>query len=55
MKVKAGEIVELDTPANIYHGAKHEYTRTLLSSFPSLTGDRGGFLRTGVETTGATR
>ena len=41
--------MELDTPANIYHGAKHEYTRTLLSSFPSLTGDRGGFLRTGAD------
>ena len=53
--MKAGEIVELDTPANIYHGATHEYTRTLLSSFPSLTGDRGGFLRTGVDTTGAAR
>jgi peptide/nickel transport system ATP-binding protein len=45
--MKSGEVVELDTPANIYRGAKHEYTRTLLSSFPSLTGDRGGFLRTG--------
>ena len=41
----AGEIVELDTPENIYRGAKHEYTRKLLGSFPSLTGDRGGFIR----------
>ena len=40
-----GEIVELDTPAHIYRGAKHEYTRRLLGSFPSLTGDRGGFIR----------
>jgi peptide/nickel transport system ATP-binding protein len=47
--MRAGEVVELDTPANIYHGATHEYTRTLLSSFPSLTGDRGGFLRTGAD------
>ncbi|MEZ3160867.1 ABC transporter ATP-binding protein [Microbacterium sp. BWT-B31] len=43
--MRAGEIVELDTPENIYRGATHEYTRKLLSSFPSLTGDRGGFLR----------
>ena len=40
-----GEIVELDTPTNIYHRAKHEYTRKLLGSFPSLTGERGGFIR----------
>jgi peptide/nickel transport system ATP-binding protein len=40
-----GEIVELDTPAKIYHSAKHEYTRKLLGSFPSLTGERGGFIR----------
>ena len=46
--MRAGEIVELDTPAHIYRNPKHEYTRTLLGSFPSLTGDRGGFLRTGA-------
>nr|WP_194720164.1 ABC transporter ATP-binding protein [Cellulosimicrobium arenosum] len=39
-----GEIVELDTAANIYHHAQHEYTRKLLGSFPSLTGERGGFV-----------
>ncbi|QEO10396.1 ABC transporter ATP-binding protein [Protaetiibacter larvae] len=43
--MKEGEVVELDTPEHIYRGASHEYTRKLLSSFPSLTGDRGGFLR----------
>ena len=43
--MRAGEIVELDTPENIYRGATHAYTRTLLRSFPSLTGDRGGFVR----------
>jgi peptide/nickel transport system ATP-binding protein len=43
--MRSGEIVELDTPENIYRGAKHEYTRTLLGSFPSLTGERGGFVR----------
>ncbi|MBD5786110.1 ABC transporter ATP-binding protein [Cellulosimicrobium terreum] len=40
-----GRIVELDTAENIYHGAQHEYTRKLLGSFPSLTGERGGFVR----------
>ncbi|HEV7743063.1 MAG TPA: ABC transporter ATP-binding protein [Pseudolysinimonas sp.] len=46
--MRAGEIVELDTPSHIFRAPKHEYTRTLLGSFPSLTGDRGGFLRTGA-------
>jgi peptide/nickel transport system ATP-binding protein len=46
--MRAGEIVELSTPEQIYRAPKHEYTRTLLGSFPSLTGDRGGFLRTGA-------
>lgn len=55
--MREGQIVELDTPANIYSGAQHEYTRTLLSSFPSLTGDRGGFVRGGQDagTPGGTR
>ncbi|KZM76791.1 ABC transporter ATP-binding protein [Cellulosimicrobium sp. I38E] len=43
--MRQGRIVELDTAANIYHHAQHEYTRTLLGSFPSLTGERGGFVR----------
>jgi peptide/nickel transport system ATP-binding protein len=43
--MRAGEIVELNTPASIYRSPKHEYTRTLLGSFPSLTGDRGAFVR----------
>ncbi|GAB2456711.1 ABC transporter ATP-binding protein [Xylanimonas ulmi] len=45
--MREGRIVELDTASNIYHHAQHEYTRRLLSSFPSLTGDRGAFLRAG--------
>jgi len=45
--MKAGEIVEIDTAYNIYHHAKHEYTQRLLRSFPSLTGERGGFVRGG--------
>ena len=44
-----GEIVELDTAENIYENAQHPYTRRLLSSFPSLTGERGSFIRTGEE------
>ncbi|WP_263119450.1 ABC transporter ATP-binding protein [Cellulomonas fimi] len=43
--MRAGRIVELDTAENIYRRPRHEYTRTLLSSFPSLTGDRGDFVR----------
>ncbi|MDM4762842.1 ABC transporter ATP-binding protein [Galbitalea sp. SE-J8] len=43
--MREGRIVELDDAETIYRGARHEYTRTLLSSFPSLTGERGGFVR----------
>lgn len=42
-----GEIVELDTAERIYRGAEHPYTRRLLESFPSLTGARGSFVRSG--------
>lgn len=44
----AGEIVELDTARNIYGSPQHPYTKKLLGSFPSLTGERGNFIRTGV-------
>ncbi|HEY9309310.1 MAG TPA: ABC transporter ATP-binding protein [Microbacterium sp.] len=43
--MREGRIVELDTAENIYRHPQHEYTRRLLSSFPSLTGDRGDFVR----------
>lgn len=43
--MREGRIVELETAENIYHRAQHDYTRTLLSSFPSLTGERGNFVR----------
>lgn len=49
--MREGRIVELDTAENIYRDAQHEHTRTLLSSFPSLTGERGDFVRTGVGAT----
>lgn len=43
--MREGRIVEFDTAENIYRRPQHEYTRRLLSSFPSLTGDRGDFVR----------
>jgi len=43
-----GEIVELDTATNIYNSPRHPYTKKLLGSFPSLTGERGSFIRSGV-------
>lgn len=44
----SGEIVELDTARRIHDAPSHPYTRKLLGSFPSLTGDRGSFIRTGA-------
>ena len=49
--MKAGEIVELDTAEKIYANPTHAYTRTLLESFPSLTGERGSFVRGGTQPT----
>ncbi|RLK46453.1 ABC transporter ATP-binding protein [Microbacterium telephonicum] len=46
-----GEIVELGTSDELYTHARHPYTRRLLSSFPSLAGDRGSFIRTGEDHT----
>ena len=43
-----GEIVEQGTAEEIYRTPQHEYTRKLLSSFPSLRGERGDFVRTGT-------
>jgi peptide/nickel transport system ATP-binding protein len=48
----AGEIVELDTAQNIYRSPRHPYTKKLLGSFPSLTGERGSFIRSGAESNG---
>ncbi|WP_350280968.1 ABC transporter ATP-binding protein [Kribbella sp. HUAS MG21] len=45
--MRAGVIVELDDALTLYSQPKHPYTKRLLSSFPSLTGDRGDFVRTG--------
>ena len=43
--MREGEIVELGDAVELYTNPQHEYTRTLLASFPSLTGDRGSFVR----------
>ena len=51
-----GEIVELAPARKIYTAPRHDYTRRLLGSFPSLTGERGSFIRTGAQREeGATR
>ncbi len=46
-----GEIVELEAADRLYRDARHPYTRRLLGSFPSLSGSRGAFIRTGVDET----
>ncbi|MGM1017617.1 MAG: ABC transporter ATP-binding protein [Actinomycetota bacterium] len=43
-----GEIVEQGTAEEIYRTPQHAYTKKLLSSFPSLRGERGGFVRSGA-------
>ena len=42
-----GQIVEQGTAEEIYRNPQHEYTKKLLSSFPSLRGERGDFVRHG--------
>jgi peptide/nickel transport system ATP-binding protein len=46
--MKAGEIVELNNAYDLYTAPRSDYTKRLLASFPSLTGSRGDFIRTGV-------
>ncbi|MET8850790.1 dipeptide/oligopeptide/nickel ABC transporter permease/ATP-binding protein [Amycolatopsis sp. NPDC004625] len=45
--MKDGEVVEYADAGQMYRAPAHPYTRELLSSFPSLTGARGAFLRAG--------
>jgi peptide/nickel transport system ATP-binding protein len=47
--MRAGAIVELTDALHLYTEPQHEYTRQLLASFPSLTGDRGSFVRGGMD------
>ncbi|OII10299.1 ABC transporter ATP-binding protein [Curtobacterium sp. MCBA15_008] len=44
-----GEVVEFDRASVIQHEPKHPYTQRLLQSFPSLSGERGAFIRSGVD------
>ncbi len=50
--MRDGEIVELDTAQQIYTQPRHPYTQRLLSSFPSLLGERGDFVYGGPAATG---
>jgi peptide/nickel transport system ATP-binding protein len=43
--MREGRIVEVAAARDLYENPRHDYTRRLLASFPSLTGDRGGFVR----------
>jgi peptide/nickel transport system ATP-binding protein len=43
--MREGEIVELDTAERIWNAPQSDYTKTLLSSFPRLTGERGVVVR----------
>ena len=43
--MRAGRIVEEGTAEDIYRRPTEAYTKQLLASFPSLTGERGGFVR----------
>ena len=45
--MRRGAIVELASAEDLYFEPQHDYTRTLLSSFPSLTGETGDFIRAG--------
>ncbi|MBO3737350.1 ABC transporter ATP-binding protein [Actinoplanes flavus] len=43
--MRDGAIAELGDAYQLYTSPRHDYTKQLLASFPSLTGDRGSFLR----------
>ncbi|WP_295123496.1 ABC transporter ATP-binding protein [uncultured Leifsonia sp.] len=43
--MREGEIVELAPAEQIWTDPQHEYTRTLLKSFPRLTGEKGVVVR----------
>ncbi|CAH0123235.1 MULTISPECIES: ABC transporter ATP-binding protein [unclassified Microbacterium] len=43
--MREGEIVELQTAEGIWRDPQDEYTKTLLSSFPRLTGEKGVVVR----------
>ena len=43
--MRDGEVVEFGSAEELNSRPGHPYTRELLESFPSLTGDRGAFVR----------
>ncbi|GAB3632041.1 ABC transporter ATP-binding protein [Microbacterium shaanxiense] len=43
--MREGEIVEIGTAERIWNAPQDEYTKTLLSSFPRLTGEKGVVVR----------
>ncbi|MCI7456767.1 ABC transporter ATP-binding protein [Actinomyces urogenitalis] len=45
--MRKGVVIELADAVELYTHPQEEYTKKLLSSFPSLTGERGDFVRTG--------
>jgi peptide/nickel transport system ATP-binding protein len=47
--MRSGEVVELGDAVRLYTEPRHEYTKQLLASFPSLTGERGSFVRGGMD------
>jgi peptide/nickel transport system ATP-binding protein len=47
--MRAGEVVEVGDALGLYTNPRHDYTKQLLASFPSLTGERGSFVRGGVD------
>jgi peptide/nickel transport system ATP-binding protein len=47
--MRAGEVVELNDALHLYTQPRHDYTKQLLASFPSLTGERGSFVRGGID------
>ncbi|QDP96348.1 ABC transporter ATP-binding protein [Microlunatus elymi] len=47
--MRDGNIVELATAEDLYFEPQHDYTKKLLGSFPSLTGDAGDFVRAGYQ------
>jgi peptide/nickel transport system permease protein len=49
--MKEGEVVEYATAQDMFAQPAHPYTRQLLDSFPSLTGERGSFVRSGEQLT----
>jgi peptide/nickel transport system ATP-binding protein len=47
--MRDGSVVEENKSILLYEQPRHEYTKRLLASFPSLTGTRGSFVRGGLD------